>query len=206
MNTLYKVNKKDVRACVATLKDAFKNDPLWNRVFRDDPNKDKALEAFFTIPVLYGLKYGKVYAVSERIEGVAVWLPGEKSRMGFWGILRSGAISCGAAIGKSSMNGFSALSKQLEPDRKRIMAGKKYIYLSIIGVHSEYQGKGYGTLLLDFIKAECDENGYYMYLETETQDNVGFYEKHGFYTEQIITVAGIDLPIWEMVRPPQSRK
>lgn len=84
------------------------------------------------------------------------------------------------------------------------MAGKKYIYLSIIGVHSESRGKGYGSLLLDFMKAECDEYGYYLYLETETEDNVGYYEKHGFYTEQTITVPGIDLPVWEMVRPPQS--
>jgi hypothetical protein len=50
------------------------------------------------------------------------------------------------------------------------------------------------------------ENGINMYLETERRINVGFYEKHGFYTEQTITVSGIDLPIWEMVRPPQSRK
>lgn len=133
MHDLYEIDKNDVERCVITLKDAFKDDPLWKEVFHDDPDKDKALTGFFTIPILYGIKFGKVYATSERIEGVAVWLPGEKSYMGFLGLLSSGAASCGAKIGKPSMKNLSILGKHLEPDRKRFMKGKKYSYLMVRG-------------------------------------------------------------------------
>jgi ribosomal protein S18 acetylase RimI-like enzyme len=200
-NDLYKIEKNDVERCVTTLKDAFKDDPLWKEVFRDDPDKDKALTGFFTIPILYWIKFGKVYATSEQIEGVAVWLPGEKSYMGFLGLLRSGAASYGARIGKPSMKNLSLLGKHLEPDRKRFMKGKKYTYLTIIGVNSTHQGKGYGSILLNKIAAECDEAG--EHLETESEETVKFYEKHGFYIQQKINLSKINVPMWEMVRPPQ---
>lgn len=203
MNDLYKIEKKDVERCVTTLKDAFKDDPLWKEVFRDDPDKDKALTGFFTIPILYGLKFGKVYATSAQIEGVAVWLPGEKSYMGFLGLLRSGAASCGAKIGKPSMKNLSVLGKHLEPDRKRCMKCKKFTYLMIIGVNTDNQGKGYGSTLLKKIAAECDEARRYLYLETESEETAMFYEKHGFYTEKKINVDRINVPMWEMARPPQ---
>lgn len=200
---VYEVQKNDTKKACETFMEAFADDPLWNRVFGDDPDKNKSLEGFFTIPVLYGIKYGRVFASTPDLEGVAVWLPGEKSYMGFTGLLKSGALSAGAKIGKSSMKNLSVLSKQLEPDRKRIMKGKKFIYLMIIGVRPENQGMGYGKNLLEKIKKECDDTKSYLYLETETKENVGYYEKHGFYVEQMINVKGLDIPMWEMVRPPQ---
>jgi len=202
-NDLYKIEKKDVERCVATLKYAFKDDPLWNRIFRDDPDKDKALTGFFTIPILYGIQFGKVYATSTHIEGVAVWLPGEKSYMGLLGLLRSGALSCCAKIGRSSIKNLSVLGKQLEPDRKMNMKGMKFTYLSIIGVNSEDQGKGFGSVLLNKITAECDETNRHLYLETESEKAVKFYEKHGFYKKQKINVNKMNIPMWEMIRPPQ---
>jgi ribosomal protein S18 acetylase RimI-like enzyme len=203
INNLYKVERKDVERCVTTLKDAFRDDPLWREVFRDDPNKDQALTGFYTMPILYGLKFGKVFAPSAGIEGVAVWLPGEKSFMGFLGLLRCGALSCGAKFGKSTMNNLSRLGKHLVPDRKRHMKDKKYTYLLIIGVKSEHQGKGYGGALLKKIVAECDESNRYLYLETESEGTAMFYEKHGFNTVQKINVDRINVPMWEMARPPQ---
>ncbi|TVR57889.1 MAG: GNAT family N-acetyltransferase [Spirochaetaceae bacterium] len=202
---LYELEKKDLDKAVATLKDAFQDDPVWNAVFRDDPNIDKALTGFFAIPLLYGMKFGKAYATSEQLEGVAVWVPGEKSSMGFLRLIASGAVSYGSRIGSVSMKNLSTLAKQLEPDRKRIMSGKSYTYLTVIGVGSEYQGKGYGSTLLKKITTECDETNRYLYLETESEESVRFYERHGFRTEQKIVVSHIDVPMWQMIRPPNAR-
>ncbi len=205
IDNLYKITRNDVENAVATLKDAFHDDPVWSAVFRDDPNTDKALSGVFTMSVLHGMKFGKAYATSERLEGVAVWVPGEKSSMGLLRLISSGAVSYGRHIGGPSVKNLSALSKQLEPDRKRLMSDKSYTYLTIIGVGSDNQGKGYGSVLLNKIKEDCDETQRYLYLETESEESVRFYERHGFHTEQKIIVKHIDVPMWQMIRPPAAR-
>jgi len=91
-SNLYSLAREDIPKAVETLKDAFSNDPLWKKVFKEDPDKDQALTAFFSIPLLYGMKFGKARATSSSLEAVAVWLPGKFANMGMWGMLRSGAL------------------------------------------------------------------------------------------------------------------
>ncbi len=47
-STLYSLTRDDIPKAVETLKDAFSADPLWEKVFEEDPDKDKTLTAFFT--------------------------------------------------------------------------------------------------------------------------------------------------------------
>ena len=41
-----------------------------------------------------------------------------------------------------------------------------------------------------------------VYLETETEANVGYYERLGFDIVEQTIAAGLDLPIWLMIRRP----
>jgi len=41
-------------------------------------------------------------------------------------------------------------------------------------------------------------------LETETEDNVRFYEKYGFETVKKTNLLVVDLPMWEMKREPKN--
>ena len=199
-STLYRLTKEDMPKAVACLMDAFAEDPIWAEVFKHDPNKEQALYGFFACPLLYGLKYGKVYATSVDIESVAVWVPGKLANMSFLRMLLSGAMSYGAKMGRESMRRLSITAKQMGPDRRRLMKNTPFIYLMIIGVSPAEQGKGLGSRLLNVIKDECDAQGLRLYLETETEQNVRFYEKHGFTLLEKAVIKELDLPIWEMVR------
>ena len=201
-STLYRLTKEDLPQAVSCLKDAFADDPLWAEVFRHDPQKDESLNGFFACPLLYGLKYGKVYATSPDIEAVAVWVPGKLADMSFLRMIRCGAMAYGVKMGKETLRRLSITNKQISPDRRRLMQGTPYIYLTIIGVSPAAQGKGLGSRLLNEIKAECDAQGLHLYLETETEQNVRFYEKHGFEVLQKAVFKELALPIWEMVRKP----
>ncbi len=202
-SSLYRLTKEDIPRAVECLKDAFKDDPLWCEVFKNDPDKDKSLTAFFTCPLLYGMKFGKAYATSPEIEGVAVWVPGKHSDMTMWGMLRCGALSYGAKMGKESIRNLSIVSKQLGPTRKRLMKNKPYLYLTIIGVSSMAQGKGFGSKIMDAMKEECTREGLHLYLETEKEENLPFYEKHGFAVLEKIVFKKLNLPMWLMERKPQ---
>ncbi len=201
--SLYSFTREDVPRAVECLKDAFRDDPLWREVFRDDPNKDKSLTAFFTCPLLYGIKFGKACATSPKIEGVAVWVPGRHANMTMWGMLRSGALAYGARMGKESVRNLSIVSRRLGPERRKWMKKKPYLYLTIIGVSSQAQGKGLGSQIMDAIKEECDREGFSLYLETEKEDNLAFYQKHGFAVLEKIVLDKLDLPMWLMERKPQ---
>lgn len=201
-NKVFKTDKHQFELCVHSLRSAFSDDPLWNLVFKHDRNQDKALNAFFKIPLLYAHTYGHIYTSSPLCEGVIVWVPHEKSFMGFFDMLRCGALSLGSSFGTSTMKNLSLLSKKIEPDRKRLMAGKKYNYLMLLGVTQEAQGRGYGGLLLEELKRQSDQQQRYIYLETESEDTVSFYEKHGFKVVGEIIVDGLGVPMWQMMRSP----
>ena len=79
MENLYKVQKKDILKAGAVLADAFQHDPVWKKVL-EEANIDQK-RGFFEAPVRYCLKYGKVYATSERLEGIAAWAPSDFADM-----------------------------------------------------------------------------------------------------------------------------
>ena len=201
-DNLHPIRKPDIPAAVDALIDSFQDDPLWNVVFRDDPNEDRSRRAFFECPLRYGLTYGEVYASSPALEGIVVWVPGRRSDMSVWRMLRCGALRAAIGMGKESVRRLKILSDTVVPDRKRHMNGRAYSYVMVIGVRTAHQGKGIGSRLMKVITAECDAAGTPLYLETETEANVPFYEKHGFKVIERVTLPGLELPMWEMVREP----
>lgn len=202
-SSLYNLTRKDLPNAVECLKDAFKDDPLWAEVFRDDPDRDNALSAFFACPLLFGMKFGKASAVSPSTEGLAVWIPGKHADMNMWDMLRSGALFYGMRMGKETVSNLAVISKQTGSDRKRLMIKQDYMYLLIIGVASSAQGKGLGSKLIAAVTEECDNENLKLYLETEKEENLRFYKKHGFTVLEKITLPKLNLPMWLMLREPQ---
>jgi ribosomal protein S18 acetylase RimI-like enzyme len=190
---------EDLSRAGGTLSDAFRNDPLWNRVFEGLPDVERKRRAFFEIPVRYCLRYGTVRATPRR-EGIAAWVPGEVADMTFWRMLRSGALFSGVRIGATVMNRLKHSLGDLETHRRENMKGRPFLYLAVIGVDPRCQGQGLGGSLLRAFLRQCDQSSRLAYLETETEENVRMYERFGFRTVREVSLPGLGLPLWEMVR------
>jgi len=67
----------------------------------------------------------------------------------------------------------------LEEDKKYLDIGS-YIYLFVLGVSRESQGKCFGGKLLRALIEKAENERKPIYLETETEGNVSLYEKFGF--------------------------
>ncbi len=197
---LYKVQKKDISEAGAVLADAFSHDPVWVKLFMDENRLDQKFPAFFEVPIRYCMKYGKVYATSENLEGVAAWVPGRLADMDLWRIILSGAIVPGLRMGQRPMRRMSPSFELLRKNRKEYMNGKPYIYLQIVGIATRFQGRGYGGRLIRAVINEGSREKMPIYLETETEGNVCMYEKFGFRVIKKIILPVFNLPMWEMVR------
>ena len=75
----------------------------------------------------------------------------------------------------------------------------------MLGVLPGYQGQGHGGALLDAVHAlaEPHPTATGVYLDTETEKNVGLYERFGYRVVGREQLA--DLPIWCMFRPNHGR-
>ena len=96
-------------------------------------------------------------------------------------------------IGKLIQEVFEIITE----DRETNMKGT-YLYLYVIGVAPEHQGKGIGTHLINNMLSHLPPD-IPIYLETETERNVKLYEKLGFKILKQIMVPSLQLPMWEML-------
>jgi len=82
------------------------------------------------------------------------------------------------------------------------MGGTRHLYLMVLGVATAFQGQGLGTKLMKALVEESEQAGIPIYLETQTETNVQWYEKLGFRQIKQVTLPVINLPQWELVREP----
>ena len=116
-----------------------------------------------------------------------------------WTILRSGAFFLSMKIADEAKK-MEVLSVAVEEAKKRLNLGS-YIHLLMMGVAQEFQGKGFGGKLLRALieKAEAEKKS--IYLETQKENNVKFYEKYEFSVKKKINLPEpLNLPMWLMVR------
>ncbi len=199
LKNLYKIKKNDITKAALVVADAFKEDPLFKRLFGDaNKNAHKcALVAEFMIR--YCHTYGSVYATSENYEGIMAITQGKYTYMTLWGMIRSGSIYPLFKMGFKSLILSSSLSP-IEVSRKKYMKNKSFAYIQVIGVALESQGKGFGGRMLQELIEVTDEAKLPIYLETETESNVQLYERFGFKTIEQMDLPVINHPMWTMIR------
>jgi ribosomal protein S18 acetylase RimI-like enzyme len=76
-------------------------------------------------------------------------------------------------------------------------------YLVLLGCDSAWQRQGHGSALLAPVLQRADEEGVPAYLETQKEDNLPWYRRHGFEVMQEITAPGCPR-MWAMRRDPRE--
>lgn len=194
ISDLYKIQKKDLKNAVNVLTNAFSEDSMWKEVF-DDEDKNRVLTE---VMVRFCMKYGNVLSTSDNLEGVIAIAPHDKD-MTTWRIIRSGAFFLSMKIASEAKK-MKVLSNAIEEAKKSLNLGP-YIHLLIMGVSQEFQGKGFGGKLLRALIEKAETERKPIYLETQKEDNINFYEKYGFSVKKkIILPEPLNLPMWLMVR------
>lgn len=203
MDSFYRLTVKDAFRAGEAMAEAFVDDPVWEKLFEGESDLPTKYQAFFEIPIRHCIKFGKVYAISEKLEGLAAFVPGNLADMSFVRFVRSGSLGCSSRMGMTAGRRMAKL-KFLGDDRKEHTKGKPFIYLQLLGVQTSHQGKGLGSSLLRALIADCDAQELPIYLETETEENVQLYEHFGFKQIKKVTLEDLGMPMWEMIREPNA--
>ena len=193
-DNLYPISKNNLKAVCIVLADAFSKDLMLKALNMESEDR----KVMYEIPVRTGLKYGNVYATSENLEGIIAISPGKYANMKMWNIIRSGAIKAALKLGKL-MKRLQGMVDILGEDVKNLNIGP-FIYLNVVGVAQEFQGKGFGGKMIRALLEKAENEGKAIYLETESEENVSLYEKFGFEVIKKFSVPDLNIPYWEMVR------
>jgi GNAT superfamily N-acetyltransferase len=160
----------DLEGVTTTLTAAFEHDPLWSWAFPDPEN----LAVWWRFLIGSALRYRNVWIAGE-YAAASVWIPPQGTELTEDEEERVESLL-------SDLTGQRApvvmeLRKRFKDSHPR---DRPHYYLSLMGTHPRFRGKGLGMALLSENLASTDAEGVPAYLESTNPDNVRRYERLGF--------------------------
>ena len=202
-NKLLRLTRKDRDAGAAVLGRAFTEYDLLKYYFQDEAERRAVAKTFGFIAILVCLKYGEVYASSEKLEGVAAWLPPGKAPFGGWQLIRSVPLSVLFRFGRQGASRMQAYGRYVDNLHRKLVPYPHW-YLQIIGVDPVYQGQGFSSRLVRPMLERIDWEQMPCFVETNTEKNVTIYKQFGFEVISEDKMPGTDVTSFAMLRKNQA--
>jgi len=200
---LLRLTRNERDAGVAVLGRAFAEYELLRYYFPDEAQRHAAAESFGSIAVCVCLKYGEVYATSEKLEGVAAWLPPAERSLGGWQIIRSVPLPVLIRFGRQGARRMLPFGRLVDSIHRRLVPYPHW-YLQMIGVDPPYQGQGFSSRLLRPMLGRIDREHKPCFLETNTVKNVAIYRRFGFEVISEDRLPGAEVTSFAMLRKPTT--
>jgi ribosomal protein S18 acetylase RimI-like enzyme len=201
--TLRALGREDVDAAAHVLGRAFADNPSWRAMFGFLPLAEREapvrkMNRGFTLATL---AQGDVTGafVDGTLAGVSLVLP--PGRYPF----RLGAFRhmVTASLQWKTLRAIPHLLK-VDAWQSRNHLKEPHYYLFVLGVEPRLQGRGVGGALLRKLDDACDRDRVAAYLETDKEENLAVYRRHGFEVVHQETLSvGAPLVMWTMRRDPR---
>jgi GNAT superfamily N-acetyltransferase len=176
---------------------AFADDPLITWMLPSDDFERRAT-LLFDCMIRASLIHECTYTTDDGV-CTAVWAPPEA-----WGFteeqLAMMAEPFAEAAGDRSDRAFGALIELTE-----VHPSEPHWYLAGLGTHPDWQRRGLATAVLAPILHRCDGDGVPAYLETQKEENVPFYRRHGFEVTSTRQLSNGAPKMWLMWRKAAER-
>ena len=196
---LIRLDKSQVRAASQVLARAFADDPELIQFVSEPRRRAELLHSMFRMELSHAILHGEVYAVSPKMEGIAVWLPSGAPDISFWTAVRGGGLALLFKGGREFLQKMKQ-DEDFARELRRRLAPTPHWYLAILGVDPQFQGKGYASRLLKPMLSRLDEEKLPAYLETSVEDYVPIYQRFGFKVIQEAVMPGSGTKMWVMLR------
>jgi len=196
---LLRLTVKERDAGAAVLGRAFAEYELLRYYFSDETQRGAIANTFVSIALSVCLKYGEVYATSEKLKGVAGWLPPGKAPFGGWQVIRSVPLSVLFRFARQGANRLRSYGAYVDKLHRKLVPYPHW-YLQIIGVDPAYQGQGFSGRLIRPVLERIDRERMPSFLETNTEKNVTIYRRFGFEVISEDKMPGTEVTTFAMLR------
>lgn len=175
--TIRTATTADIDAVVDTLTTAFFGDPLWGPAFPDETQRSRQAAELWRMYTVGGLRHGWLL-VTDQVEAAAVWHPPganeltEEEEAAVPGMLVRVA---GQRVADEILELFHLF--------EGVRPAEPHFYLSLLGTHDRYRGRGIGMDLLRESLRRIDELHAPAYLESSNPANNRRYESVGFVAQ-----------------------
>jgi len=199
LGNLVRLTKSQVKPACKMLARAFQDDPLCTYWIPDARKREDLLAPIFEVIIRYGVSYGRVYATSIDLEGVAAWQPPGKAKMSAWATMLSGGFSLVPKVGIRVISRMQSYDKYASALHHRL-ADFPHWYLAPMGVDPVFQGRRHGATLIKAMLARLDEEDLPCYLETHKEKNMEMYRHYRFTVVETGVIPGTEVKHWSMLR------
>ena len=181
----------------AVLARAFFDDPAWVWLLPDPDRRARLLPWLFRIG--FDITAADVYATRGQVLGAARWLAPGRPPMRVGATLRA-LVTTPLRLGSTTPQ-FLAYGRAVEALRAEATTGAHW-YLAGIGVEPAARRQGIGGALLAPGIAASERDGVPAVLLTNNEENLSFYESHGFHIVRKSRTPQDGPDAWAMVRRP----
>lgn len=197
-----KATIKDIPELAETLAQAFDKDPVMQWIIRQDKHRTEALRDAFEYYLSDSIPYGEV-TITDDLKACAMWLP-----PGVWSEKPPLLEYLGMLVQIVKWSGLGRIRRFIEDDNLEYARkpAEPHYYLAILGVRPGFQGKRYGSRLIEYTLARVDELEMPAYLENSNIANQSLYESHGFKVIDSFTLSKGGPTEWCMWREPVTRQ
>lgn len=164
----------DLPAVVATITDAFLDDPMWVWAFPDVQRRAEHYQRWWGVFVASAARYNEIW-LADDAAAVAVWIPpggqelDDEQAAQLEPLLRDTVGPWTSSV-LEGLDRFENAHPHEEP----------HYYLSLLGTRSDRRGEGLGMALLAQCLAAIDAEQMPAYLESTNPVNNRRYERAGF--------------------------
>lgn len=114
---LYSLTYIDLRKALVILGKAFKKDPVWGAISKED---SALFYITFGMFLKYAFKYGKIYSLTNELNEIAILIPSRYAKKSFYRLLRCGAIIEVLSLIKRGIK-LKKIFSELEKDQSTYM-------------------------------------------------------------------------------------
>lgn len=190
----------DIPTLATMLARAFVQDPAFRHFVPQPDRRHWRLTQGMGALLRYGSDHLSETYTTADLAGAAIWIAPGRTEMA----LRDGPGMVRASVRMCGWRGLATIMsvrRVLDGHLRRYVPEPSY-YLSILGVDPPRQGQGIGSALMWPILERCDRERLPASLVTNTERNLGLYERHGFRVVGETAIPKTTIPTWFMRRDP----
>ena len=190
---------------ISLLAAAFVDDPVVNYITRKDDKTPYAVRCLFEQIVPFCLTPTTNVLLNSDGNATILWWKNTESPLGLWFIIKS---LMNLSTWLDIVGSYSGVLTAI--DFMRIVSSKAptypHLYVYAVAVDPFMKRKGLGSAMMKIVTDYADKYNYPVYLENSKEQNLQFYQKHGFIVLERLQLFSDSPWMWRMLRPMKDPK